>query len=65
MIATQLTLAGNSATSTGPRAATRAAVQPTARPAKKSIGWMAALNRASLWFSQSRTTWSTAGHTLN
>ncbi len=65
MIATPLSLAGHSATSTTPRTASPAPTQHAAQSRKKPFAWLAALNRASLWLSQSRTTWSTAGHTLN
>nr|WP_315245412.1 hypothetical protein [uncultured Albidiferax sp.] len=65
MIATPFSLAGHSASSTAPRAASPAPVQHAAQSGKKPFAWFAAVNRASLWFSQSRTTWATAGHTLN
>jgi hypothetical protein len=65
MIATPLSLAGHSATSATPRGTSTARAQHTAPSRKKPFAWITALNRASLWLSQSRTTWSTAGHTLN
>jgi hypothetical protein len=64
MIATSFSLAGPSAPTTV-RAASPASAQHATQPGKKPFAWFAALNRASLWFSQSRTTWATAGHTLN
>ena len=65
MIATHFSAAGNPTASTVSRAASAAPAQRTAKPGKKPFTLFAALNQASLWFSQSRTTWSTAGQTLN
>ncbi|WP_295957466.1 hypothetical protein [Rhodoferax sp.] len=68
MIATPFSLAGPSAPTTSTAASNtplRAASPVPAQPGKEPFTWMTALNRASLWFSQSRTTWATAGHTLS
>lgn len=64
MIATPFSQAGYSAPRTALRATNPAPAQHAAQAGKKPFAWFAALNRASLWLSQSRTTWSTAGHTL-
>lgn len=66
MTATQLSLSGNLSAHTAPRATSMAPAQrAVVQPNKKPFALFTALNQASKWLSQSRTTWSTAGQTLN
>ena len=64
MTATQLSLSGNLVTRTTTHSANKVSAQP-AKTSKKPFALFTALNHASKWLSQSRTTWSTAGQTLN